>query len=153
MASIRYPPGMPLPLRQGYGIQHTDNVTRTRLGSGRSRKEIMMRNTPSIISVQFLLSEAEAQVFEGFYWHTLQSGTLKFDAPIQTPLGIREYQDLEFYELYEGPQLYGVAHFRFSAQLEISKRPVISEEEAMYPDEVLYSSIFDVTINKHWPRP
>ncbi|MDW0360798.1 hypothetical protein Q8G38_15910 [Halomonas venusta] len=152
MANIRYPPGMPLPLREGYGIQHTDNVTRTQLGSGRQRKEIMMRNTPSIISVQFLLTEAEAQVFEGFYWETLQSGTLKFDCPIQTPLGIREYENLEFFEMYQGPQLYGVRHWRFTAQLEIAKRPTVSAEEMEYPDEILYSSLFDKTMNKHLPK-
>lgn len=152
MANIRYPPGMPLPLRDGYGIQHIDNVARTELGSGRQRKEIMMRNTPSIISVQFVLTEAEAQVFEGFYWHTLQSGTLKFDCPVQTPLGIREYENLEFDELYDGWNLYGVNHFRFSAQLKIAKRPIVSAEEMQYPDEILYSSIFDRTINQHWPK-
>lgn len=152
MANIRYPPGMPLPLRDGYGIQHTDNVTRTQLGSGRQRKEIMMRNTPSIISVQFVLSEAEAQVFEGFYWETLHSGTLKFDCPIQTPLGIREYENLEFHELYDGWNLHGVNHFRFSARLEIAKRPTVSAEDMLYPEEILYSGIFDRTINQHWPK-
>lgn len=153
MANIRYPPGMPLPLRDGYGIQHTDNVTRTQLGSGRQRKEIMMRNTPSIISVQFLLTEAEAQVFEGFYWQTLHSGTLKFDCPIQTPLGIREYENLEFHELYDGWNLYGVNYFRFSAMLEIAKRPVVSAEDMLYPEEILYSDLFDYTMNKHLPKP
>lgn len=153
MADIRYPSNMPLPLRDGYGIEHTDNVTRTQLGSGRQRKEIMMRNTPSIISVQFLLTEAEAQVFEGFYWQTLHSGTLKFDCPIQTPLGIREYEDLEFHDLYDGWQLYGVNHFRFTAQLEIAKRPVVSADDMLYPDEILYSDLFDRTMNKHWPKP
>ncbi|WP_237673836.1 hypothetical protein [Vreelandella profundi] len=158
MANINYPDGLPIPLRADYGLEHTDNVLRTQLGNGRSRKEILHAPGPSEITAKFRMRPGQAQAFEGFYWHTLNSGILKFNMKLLSPLGIQVYEDVEFAELYNGPvplsNSRGGEHriWEFSAQLLLNKAPIVSAEEMQYPDEIIYSSIFDRTMNKHWPK-
>ena len=44
-----------------------------------------------------------AEVFEGFYWHTLNSGVLPFNMRLLSPLGVQWCENVEFLELYDGP--------------------------------------------------
>lgn len=158
MATINYPEGLPIPLRADYALQHTDNVLRTQLGNGRSRKEILHGPGPTTVTARFRMRPGQTQVFEGFYWHTLKSGVLKFNMRLLSPLGLQVYEDVEFAELYNGPtplpnSLGGNDRiWEFSAQLLINKAPIISEEEAEFPNDVLYSSLFDINMNRDWPE-
>ncbi|RUR48787.1 hypothetical protein [Vreelandella populi] len=145
-----YPDGLPPPLLN-IQIAHTDNVARTELGSGRQRKEIMMQNTPSVFNAEFLMNFAQTQVFEGFYWQTLKSGVLNFLMPMTTPLGKQYYQS-NFKSLYRGPVRSGFFLWKITAEIEIAKRPIVSVEDMQYPEDILYSSIFDLTINRDWPK-
>ena len=159
MANINYPDGLPIPLRADYGLEHTDNVQRTKLGNGRSRKEILHAPGPTFITAKFRMRPGQTQLFEGFYWHTLSSGVLQFNMKLLSPLGLYVYEDVEFAGLYNGPVPLansrggGDRIWEFSAQLQMNKAPIISAEEMQYPEEVLYSSLFDLTMNKHWPKP
>lgn len=158
MATINYPEGLPIPLRADYGLQHTDNVLRTALGNGRARKEILHAPGPTRITAKFRMRPSQAQVFEGFYWRTLNSGVLTFSMRLLTPLGIQQYEEVEFAELYTGPTPLPNSRggngrlWEFSAELLMNKAPIVTEEDMQYPDEILYSSIFDRTINQHWPK-
>jgi hypothetical protein len=158
MANINYPEGLPIPLRADYGLQHTDNVQRTQLGNGRWRKEILHGPGPTMITAKFRMRPGQAQVFEGFYWRTLNSGILKFNMKLLSPLGIQVYEDVEFAELYNGPAPLANSQggnrriWEFSAQLLMNKAPIATDDEMQFPDEILYSSIFDRTINQHWPK-
>lgn len=157
MATINYPDGLPIPLRADYGLQHTDNVQRTQLGNGRWRKEILHGPGPTTVTARFRMRPGQTQVFEGFYWHTLKSGVLKFNMRLLSPLGLQVYEDVEFAELYNGPTPLPNSRggddriWEFSAQLLINKAPIISEEAANFPKEVLYSSVFDRNMNRDWP--
>ena len=157
MANINYPDGLPTPLRADYGLQHTDNVLRTQLGNGRSRKEILHAPGPTLITAKFRMRPAQAQVFEGFYWRTLNSGVLQFNMKLLSPLGLQVYEDVEFAGLYNGPMPLANSRggneriWEFSAQLQMNKPPIISEEEASFPNEIIYSSVFDRNMNRDWP--
>ncbi|WP_249976068.1 hypothetical protein [Vreelandella olivaria] len=155
--TISYPSGLPMPLRADYGLQHTDNVLRTALGNGHARKEILHAPGPTRITAKFRIRPSQAQVFEGFYWRTLNSGVLTFSMLLLTPLGIQQYDEVEFAELYTGPTPLANSRggngrlWEFTAQLQMNRPPIISAEEAQFPDEVLYSSIFDRNMNRDWP--
>lgn len=159
MANINYPEGLPIPLRADYALQHTDNVLRTQLGNGRSRKEILHGPGPTTVTARFRMRPGQAQVFEGFYWRTLKSGVLKFNMKLLSPLGLQVYEDVEFAELYNGPTPLPNSRggddriWEFSAQLLINKAPIISEAEMANPDEILLASLFDFNMNKDWPLP
>ncbi|MGP9499597.1 MULTISPECIES: hypothetical protein [unclassified Halomonas] len=159
MADINYPEGLPRPFRQGYGLQHTDNVLRTPLGNGRPRKEILHGPGPTTASVRFRMRPRFAQVFEGFYWHTLNSGVLPFNMRLLSPLGVQWCENVEFLELYDGPTPLPESRggegriWEFSVELLIPKPPIVTAEDMQYPEEILYSDLFDYTMNKHWPKP
>lgn len=161
MADIDYPAGLPLPLREGYGVEHIDAVMRTKMASGRQRARQRFTAAPSRVSVSWTMSSGEAQLFEAWYWADyneanpelggIQAGIMPFNATLQTPIGLRQYEDLTFTEPYQGPVLFGVDHWRFTATLEIAKRPVLPPEALEFPQFILYSGIIDIVATVKWP--
>ena len=80
------------------------------------------------------------------------SGTLPFECSLKSPLGLENYQ-ANFDDIYSGPVLVGVDHWRFTAKLWLLKRPLIDAEGVVIvPEYVLYSSIFERVMNQEWPR-
>ena len=82
----------------------------------------------------------------------LLSGSLPFNCPLKTPLGFDNYK-AEFVDIYDGPVLVGVDDWRFSAQLRLLKRPLISKDLVVeVPDYILDADIFDRAMNQEWPE-
>lgn len=149
---IQYPEGLPLPLREGYGFDPVSPMVSTPLVTGRKIRRRAYQNVPTRTSVTWLLSASETQLFEGWFEHVLVSGTLPFECPLKSPLGLENYQ-ANFDDIYRGPVLVGVDHWRFTAELWLLKRPLIDAEWVLIaPEYVLYSSIFDRAMNQEWPR-
>lgn len=58
-----------------------------------------------------------------------------------------------FVDIYEGPILVGESFWRFTAKLELFKRPVLDAEWAIeMPDYIAMADIFDIAMNQEWPR-
>ena len=151
--AIEYPTGLPLPLREGYGLNHVDPVQRTDMASGRSRMRQRFTSVPSRVSVSWLLTTPEAQLFEGWHAHTLKSGVEWFDWPTLTPMGLKKYE-ARFMQMYDGPQLVGLDSWRITAQVELFERPLMPADWIeIAPDFILGSSIFDKAMNREWPKP
>jgi len=149
---LAYPEGLPLPQREGYGFDPVSPMTSSKMVSGRVRQRRAFRSVPTVAAVTWQLSAAQAQLFEGWFEHVLISGTLPFDCPLKTPLGLENYQ-ANFVDIYSGPALVGVDLWRFTAQLRLFKRPVIDAEWVLIaPDFILGSDIFDRAMNQDWPR-
>jgi len=149
--TIEYPKGLPLPLREGYGLQHVDPVQRTPLASGRTRDRERFKSVPSDVSVSWLLSPTEAMRFEGWHAHELNSGASWFDWPTLTPIGMSVYE-AKFAQMYKGPDLVGVDHWRYTAVIRLKERPIIGKEWILYaPDFVLYGNVFDLAVNAEKP--
>jgi hypothetical protein len=149
---IQYPVGLPLPLREGYGFDPVSPMVSTQLVTGRKIRRRAYQNVPTRVSVTWLLSASETQLFEGWFEHVLDSGTLPFECPLKSPLGLENYQ-ANFDDIYRGPVLVGVDHWRFTAELWLLKRPLIGAEWVLFaPEYVLYSSIFDRAMTQKWPR-
>ncbi|MGO3056992.1 MAG: hypothetical protein ACTID3_08680 [Halomonas sp.] len=163
MAEIDFPAGLKTPLQADYGLQHVDANVRTRMASGRTRSRQQFTYTPTRVNVQWLFPAGQAQLFEAWYWAPynreapnkggIQGGTLPFNTKLRTPIGLRIYKDVSFTDVYSGPVLVGGRFWRVTATLEIAKRPVLPPADLEYPEEILYSSLFDITMNKHWPKP
>lgn len=149
---IQYPEGLPLPLREGYGFDPVSPMVSTQLVTGRKIRRRAHQNVPTRTSVTWLLSAPQAQLFEGWFEHVLISGTLPFECPLKTPLGLENYQ-ANFDDIYRGPELVGVDHWRFTAELWLLKRPIVGADWVVIaPEYVLYSSIFDRAMTQKWPR-
>lgn len=128
--AIEYPKGLPLPLREGYGLNHVSPFVRTEMQSGRARQRRRFTSVPSMVSVSWLANNAQAQLFESWFQHALNDGAEWFQCPLQTPLGLKQCE-ARFTDMYQGPQLVGIYSWRFAAKLEIRERQTLSESQAI----------------------
>ena len=149
---LAYPEGLPTPQREGYGFDPVSPMTSTKLVTGRTMQRRAFANTPTEATVTWLLTASEAQLFEGWFEYVLLSGSLPFECPLKTPLGLEPYQ-ANFVDIYTGPVLVGVDHWRFSARLRLFKRPLIDKDWVVdAPEYILGADIFDIAMNQKWPK-
>lgn len=149
--TIDYPSQLPPPEQQGYGLQHVSPLTRVDMQSGRSRQRRRFTSVPSMVSVNWLFTNAEAQLFEGWFRWTITDGADWFNGPLKTPMSIKLYE-CRFTGMYQGPVAVSPKYWRITAELEIRERQTISAIDAQFPDEIVNSNLFDRTVNKHWPE-
>ena len=98
------------------------------------------------------MSDAQAQLFEAWFEEVLVSGVSWFECPLKTPLGLDRYH-ARFTDIYSGPLLVGVSHWRFTANLELLKRPLLPPGWVTdAPDYILGSEIIDIAVNDKWPE-
>lgn len=148
---IESPKFLPLPQREGYGFQSVSPIARSDLQSGRARQWRRFTSVPTVATVTWLLNDTEAQLFEGWFEHILLSGSLWFQCPLKTPLGF-DYHRARFIDIYDGPNLVGVSHWRFTAKVELFKRPILDAGWIItVPNYVAMADIFDRAINHEWP--
>ena len=148
---IQYPKGLPLPQRSGYGFTPVDPVARTDMQSGRARYRRRYASAPTVASVAWIFSAAQAQLFEAWFEDVLISGVEWFEMTLQTPQGLMPYK-AHFAGIYDGPVLDGVSYWHFSAKLELWERPILRGGWAVYaPDYITNMAIFDIAINREWP--
>ena len=149
---IAYPEFLPEPQRDGYGFQPVSPMARSELQSGRARQRRRFTSVPTVASVTWLMDDGEAQLFEGWFEHILLSGSLWFQCPLKTPLGMDEHR-ARFVDIYEGPILVGESFWRFTAKLELFKRPIVNAEWIIEaPDYIAMADIFDIAMNQKWPN-
>jgi len=66
-------------------------------------------------------------------------------------MGLQD-QVARFADIYSGPVLIGVDCWRFTAQLELPRRPLYDEDWFTVAPEYLDSAdIVDIAANKNWP--
>jgi hypothetical protein len=150
MATINYPIGLPLPLRNGYELNHISPLMRSELQSGRARQRRRYTSVPSMASVSWNMSQQQAQLFEAWFRWELLDGTEWFNAKLRTPVGFQDYE-CRFADMYTGPQLIGIDRWAFSATFEIRERQTLIQGYELLPSFVLYPDIFDRAMNQEWP--
>jgi hypothetical protein len=150
-----YPIDLPLPLQQGYALQHVSPMIRTEMQSGRARQRRTFTSVPSSVSVTFLFTtQGQAQLFEGWFRDDLGAGDGAnfFSMKLQTPLGIMDYE-CRFTDIYSGPTLVAFDKWQYTATLEIRDRPLIAKDWAtIMPSAILLSDILDLAMNQEWPQ-
>ena len=147
-----YPNGLPRGLRGGRSMQLVNPLQRTELSSGRARQRRRFTSVPETVQVAWLFNDLQGQAFEAWWRDTLVDGALWFECPLDTPLGYRLYT-ARFTSVYSGPSPVGPTLWSYSAELELLERAVAPMGEGLFPDDILYSDIFDLTINREWPNP
>lgn len=148
---IQYPAELPIPIQDGYDINHVNPLLRTDLASGRARQRRRFTSVPSNVSVQWRMSQGQALYFELFFKDVLLDGAEWFDMPLRTPMGVKSYR-ARFTGIYSGPTLEQGVYWRFSATLELFERPTMPKEWALFPEYVTNASIIDYAVSREWPR-
>jgi hypothetical protein len=101
-------------------------------------------------SISWIFTSIQGQAFEAWWRDSLVDGSMWFECPLETPLGYFDYE-CRFTDIYSGPSRLGPKLWSYTAELEIKERAVLPEGEGLFPDDILYTEIFDLTINKEWP--
>lgn len=148
---IDYPEKLPTPEQQGYAIQHVSPLTRVDMQSGRARQRRRFTSVPSMVQVSWLMTNVEAQLFEGWFRWIISDGAEWFNGPLKTPMGIKHYV-CRFVDIYAGPQAVSPKYWRFTAQLEIRERQTVGEDLIQFPDFITYADIIDLAVNREWPK-
>lgn len=145
-----YPSGLPRGLHSGRSYQVVNPLQRTELSSGRARQRRRFTSVPEIAQVSWLFRSLEGQAFEAWWRDSLIDGALWFDCPLETPLGYADYV-ARFTGIYSGPSRVGPDLWSYSAELELRERAVLPVGEGLFPDDILYSELLDLTLNREWP--
>ena len=78
-----WPAGLPLPLLNGQTIDHEDGVNRETAASGRVRPIPQFRRPPVKMPLKLQFTQAQRDVFFGWYFRVLNNGTATFSMPVQ----------------------------------------------------------------------
>lgn len=149
MALPAYPEGLPCPLRENYAFTPVNNIRRTNMDSGRARQRIEFRNVPTMVQLNWVMSEPQAQLFEA--WAAQVVGAGWFTMELLTPLGF-DTQEVRFTETPVGGELTGKFLWRYKVVCEVRDRPLLEPGWVeLLPDYILHSDIFDRAIN--WVKP
>ena len=154
MAIVDYPAGLPLPARSGYALKHTSPFARTEMSTGRSRQRRTFTGGPSTVPLSWLMTNAQAQIFEAWFSYSITDGTDWFNIALKTPVGRLAPYECRFTEMYDGPALVGLDNWRFKAQVEIRERQILPKDWYLLGRQfILGADIIDKAINREWPQP
>lgn len=145
-----YPEGLPRGLHSGRKYELVSPLMRSTLVSGRARQRRKFTSVPEAARIGWLFSGVQGQAFEAWWRDQLKDGALWFECPLQTPMGYGLYT-CRFTDAYSGPSRVGPDLWSYSAELELKERAVPPSGEGEFPEEILLSEIFDLTINREWP--
>lgn len=67
----------------------------------------------------------QAVAFEAWFRDVLQDGTQWFKLSTRTPMGLQTEMVCRFVDMYDGPNLEAVNHWRIRAELEVWERPLM----------------------------
>jgi hypothetical protein len=148
--TIYYPAGLPRGRHSGRSYQLVSPLLRSDLVSGRAIQRRRFTSVPQGANINWLFSDVQAQAFEAWWRDQLIDGAQWFECPLDTPMGYYLYT-CRFTDVYKGPSRAGPNLWAYSAELELRERAVPPVGEGEFPDDILYSEIFDLTINKEWP--
>jgi hypothetical protein len=124
---LSFPDNLPLPLREGYGFKTNSPISRTPFISGRAIQRLKHRSFPTAVTLSWVLNAEQARLFMG--WFKWGIGYVDwFMCPIKSPMGLTPTK-ARFTDIYEGPELVGVNHWRFSVPAELFEIPVVNEAE------------------------
>lgn len=145
-----WPEQLPLPEQSGYAIQHVSPLQRTQMVSGRARQRRVYTSVPSMVAVQWFLTEQQAQLFESWFRYVITDGADWFLLPLKTPMFTGNYE-CRFTGIYEGPVLIAYDKWTVSATIEIKERQTLTSNELFDIQGIFDSDIFDITMNQKWP--
>lgn len=147
---IEYPVELPFPTRDGFAIEATNQVTRTEMQSGRARQRVRFTSVPAFVPLRWIFTTPQAQLFDAWASDVAKAGW--FTLKLRSPIGLTEHQ-ARFIESPQGPALFGLDRWSYTAKVELRDKPKVAPGWALYaPQYILLSSVFDQAMNREWPE-
>lgn len=150
-SNIDYPKGLPPGLQSGRSYRRTSPNKRTKMSTGRELQRRRWPNSPWFAQVSWLMRDAQAQAFMAWCRDKLDDCNYWFNCPLRTPLGYNMHS-VRIVDHYSGPSIAGPGLWSISAELEFDEGPLAPVGDGLYPEEILASSLFDINMNKDWPK-
>jgi hypothetical protein len=124
--TISWPPTLPLPTVDGYGVQPGDAILRTDMEAGLARQRRRFTSVPSIIAVRWLMTRNQFAVFEAWYKLYAKEGAAFFDIDLLGGVGITTH-NARFTQQFDARLLNGRL-WTVTSQLEIRERPTLQAD-------------------------
>lgn len=148
--TVYYPSGLPRGLHSGRAYQLVSPLLRSTLVSGRAMQRRRFTNVPQAARISWLFTDLQGQAFEAWWRDQLVDGAMWFECPLDTPMGYHDYT-CRFTDVYSGPSRVGPDIWSYSAELELRERAAPPVGEGEFPNDILFSELLDITINREWP--
>lgn len=149
--TIEWPSALPAANRDDYGFTPVSPMVRTEMQSGRARQRRRFTSVPTFVQVSWIMTAVQARYFESWFEGVLVSGSEWFDMPLTSPVGTVN-ETVRFVDIYSGPALVALDHWKFTAKIEVRDRPIFAGEWALYaPEFILYADLVDLAANREWP--
>jgi hypothetical protein len=145
---IAYPDGLPLPLRDGYGLDKVNRIRTTAMDNGRAVQRWEFDDAPEFPSVSWIFSDVQSRLFNSWL-SGVKAGW--FTVRLLTDLGFDDVT-ARFVESPKRVELLGKYLWKWTATLEIEFEQKLDGDWAiLLPDFVLHADIFDLACNREWP--
>ena len=122
---ITFPHHLPYPTTEGYSIKPDEAIVRTDMEAGPARQRRRYTQTPSKISVRWVMNREQFSLFEAWYKYHAKEGAEWFLITLLGGLGLLK-QEARFTKQFEAKLLNGLL-WEISSELEIRDRPTLSE--------------------------
>ncbi|EFC5129665.1 TPA: hypothetical protein JLF01_002029 [Escherichia coli] len=142
---------LPMPQRSGHGFTPVSPLQRSTMTSGRTRQRRKYTSVPTEASVSWVFNDAQAQLFEVWFRDVITDGAAWFNMRMRTPMSVGDYV-CRFKDIYDGPVLFGLGFWKFTATLELWERPILPPGWGNFPEFIVGQSIIDYALNKEWPE-
>ena len=154
---ILWPPNLPLPSFQSYAINPQDGFIRTSMDGGIARQRRRFTQSPTVVSVKWIMSTELFSLFEAWYAAKIENGAQWFHMKVSSGVGI-ESQEVRFTQSYRARPL-SDNRWDITASLEARHITVISGlafdflEAGLSPDDLTaQASAFDTFVNSTYPN-
>lgn len=154
MADIFYPHDiLPMPLQEGYAFTPVSPLIRSTKVNGRAQQRRAYIATPTNVNVAWFMTAPEAMAFEAWVRDAITDGAAWFYMKLQVPTGLSELVKCRLAPYYDGPILVPPNYWKFTASLELDKRPIAAPGWGNFPGYLVNADIIDLAINREWPTP
>lgn len=150
---VRFPDNLPPPLLNDHRMRKVDGVERTQMQDGSTFQRLVFEDTPNNFQLSWYMSQIEAFQFEQWHAGAIKGGAVEFIMPVQMTDGMRD-RICKFMGMYDGPNKISPCLWEVSAQIQVIDQVGEGIDPGWweFPEWIRYASLFDVTMNKHWPE-
>ncbi len=145
--TITFPSNLPYPKVDGYSIKPDEAIVRTDMEAGPARQRRRYTQTPSKITVNWMMTRDQFSLFEAWYKYHAKEGAEWFYITLLGGLGLIE-QEARFTQQFEA-SLYNGILWEITSELEIRDRPTLSEGALNILLDCEYDALVISTNNLH----
>ena len=124
--TLTWPPTLPLPTVEGYGIRPGEAILRTEMEAGPARQRKRFTQVPSRIAVRWLMRREQFALFEAWYRWQAKEGGEWFEIPLLGGVGLLDHE-ARFTRQFEA-RLTGGVLWEIASELEVRERPTLSAD-------------------------